>query len=174
MIASILKLVISGVLVAVIYIFLHETGHLIVLLSEGAVIDEFSILEAHVSAHGGRFDLLSGMLLHANGALLPLLISYIYLLFYRSNSENEFYILFSWVTAIVPAASMLAWVVIPFLYMAGIAPEVDDVTHFLEIFPKEYPPYLVSLIALIFIGISALIVVEKHIMRDFIRCLARN
>ena len=39
-------------LTIVIYIFLHEIGHLIVMVSAGATITDFSILTAHVSAMG--------------------------------------------------------------------------------------------------------------------------
>ena len=61
---------------SVCYIFLHELGHMIVMLSAGAVIDDFSIIGAHVSAHGGEYTNISDLWLHANGAFLPLIIVY--------------------------------------------------------------------------------------------------
>ncbi|MGN0735322.1 MAG: hypothetical protein ACI4LP_05815, partial [Anaerovoracaceae bacterium] len=47
------------------YIFLHELGHMIVMLSAGATITSFGILTAHVSAEGGNYSTLSALWLHA-------------------------------------------------------------------------------------------------------------
>lgn len=42
-------LLLSALASLLIYIILHETGHMIVMLSAGARITEFSILHAHVA-----------------------------------------------------------------------------------------------------------------------------
>lgn len=42
------------------YILLHEFGHMIIMLSVGATITDFSIFTAHVSADGGNYTDLSG------------------------------------------------------------------------------------------------------------------
>ena len=44
------------------YIFFHESGHLIVMLSAGEIIDDFSIIGAHVSGHGGVYTNVSDLL----------------------------------------------------------------------------------------------------------------
>ena len=53
-------------LMVVLYIALHEFGHLIVMLSAGATIDDFSIIRAHVSAHGGEYTNISDLWLNSN------------------------------------------------------------------------------------------------------------
>ena len=70
-------------LTIVIYIFLHEIGHLIVMVSAGATITDFSILTAHVSAMGGEYTYLSDLWLHANGALLPVAIGFLNMILYN-------------------------------------------------------------------------------------------
>ena len=47
---------------------------------------------------------------------------------------------------------MLAWVIIPFLYINGNAPVSDDVTKFLNVFSQDYHPLVVSALAVITIG----------------------
>jgi len=85
---------VSNALAAVLYILFHEMGHLIVMLAAGATIVEFSIITAHVSGTGGAYTDLSVLWLHTNGALLPILVSYIYMLFYESDSEKPLYCFF--------------------------------------------------------------------------------
>lgn len=84
----------SALLALVIYILLHELGHLIVMVSAGATINDFSIITAHVSATGGEYTNLSDLWLNANGALLPVFTAYVYMFFYKSNSEKSFYRIF--------------------------------------------------------------------------------
>lgn len=158
----------SAVLALVIYILLHETGHLIVMLSAGATIDEFSIITAHVSATGGEYTNLSDLWLHANGTLLPMLVAYIYMFFYKSNSEKSFYRLFSGMVALFPIAPMFSWLIIPFMYMGGNAPIYDDVTNFLYNFSHYFHPLIVSAVAAIIIGISIAFMIKKRIIHNFI------
>ena len=51
----ILCLLSSATLLTVLYILFHELGHMIVMLSAGDTIDDFSIIGAHVSGHGGTY-----------------------------------------------------------------------------------------------------------------------
>ena len=73
------------------YILLHELGHMIVMLSAGATVTSFSIFTAHVSAAGGNYSTLSTLWLHANGALLPMAASFVYMLLYQKSSQRSFY-----------------------------------------------------------------------------------
>lgn len=161
----------SGLLMLVIYIFLHELGHLIVMLSAGATITEFSILTAHVSATGGQYTDLSDLWLHANGALLPVLAAYLYMIFYKSSSEKVFYRIFSFMIGVAPTASMLAWLVVPFLYLGGTAPAGDDVTLFLYNFSQDFHPLIVSAVAAVIIGIGIALMFKKGIVRNFIAAI---
>lgn len=158
----------SGVLVLFIYILLHELGHLIVMLSAGATITEFSIVTAHVSGTGGEYTNLSDLWLHANGTLLPVLTAYIYMLFYKSNSEKLFYRFISYMVGLVSTASMFSWLIIPFMYMGGNAPANHDVTKFVYNFSHYFHPLIVSAVAAIMIGIGIAIMIKKRMIHDFI------
>ena len=105
-----------------------------VMLSVGATITDFSIFTAHVSAVGGDYTNLSNMWMHANGAFLPLIISYIYTLLYKRDSAKSLYRVFSYMVILFPVASILAWVIIPFVYLQRKTPINDDVTKFLAVF----------------------------------------
>ncbi len=158
----------SGILSVFLYILLHEFGHMIVMLSAGARITEFSILSAHVSSTGGRYTDLSDLWMHANGALFPLLLSFVCLLFYNKNFKNTFYRFFTWFFGLIPAASMLAWVVIPFAFLGGNAPPGDDVTMFLLNFSQSRSPLIVSAAAAVLIGISIVLITVKRVFHNFI------
>ncbi len=161
-------MLLSMILALVLYVTFHELGHLIVMLSAGATIEEFSIMTAHVSGTGGEYTNLSGLWLHANGALLPILAAYTYMLFYKSSSEKSFYRIFSCMIALIPIGSMLAWFILPFIYVGGNAPAGDDVTKFLYSFSHNFHPLLVSAAAAMIIGIGIVLMVKKGILRNFI------
>ena len=150
------------------YILLHELGHLIVLLYAGAKITDFSIFTAHVSAEGGDFSNLCALWLHANGALFPIIVSLVYMLFYKKGNSSSLYHIFSFVALLPPFYSLLAWVVIPFIYTQGNAPSNDDATMFLQNFTQKYPPLLVSAAAILIIAAIAVIMVKKGIIKNFI------
>ncbi len=169
------KLKLTGILllaaaaVLFLYVLFHETGHLIVMLSAGATVTDFSIFGAHVSGTGGNYTNISDLWLHANGTFLPLVLSYLVLLFYRSGrSSGLFYQSFFYFVALVPISSLLAWVFIPFLYQSGNAPVGDDVTQFLLNFSH---PVLVSIAALLLIGAGVLLMVKKRIPQNFIKAV---
>lgn len=75
----------------ILYIAFHELGHLIVAVSAGATITEYSIIHAHTSWVGGTFTINKYIWANVNGALLPILLSYIYALTYSEKIKNEFY-----------------------------------------------------------------------------------
>ena len=158
----------SAGIAAFLYVFLHESGHMIVMLSAGAAIADFSILTAHVSADGGNYTNLSNMWLHSNGALFPLLFSYLYALLYQKGSKKSFYRIFSYIVTLVPVASLLAWVILPFVYLRGNAPVNDDVTKFLTLFCEKYHPLIVSAAAVVLIGIGVALMIKKRVIHNFI------
>lgn len=158
----------SVLLVILLYIILHEAGHLIVMLSAGATITDFSILSAHVSGMGGNYTNVSGLWLHANGALLPVIVSFVYMLLYNKNSKSIFYHAFSYMICLMPIVSLLAWVIIPFVYMQGNAPAGDDVTKFLYNFTLDYHPLIVSVVAVVMIAAGVIIMMKKEIIKTFV------
>lgn len=139
------------------------------MLSAGAIIEDFSIFTAHVIATGGNYTKTGELWLQANGACLPMICMIVYLLFYKKDNTSSFYHFFSYVVALFPIGSMLAWVFIPFSYIDGNAPVSDDVTKFLNVFSQDYHPLVVSAAAVIIIGISIVIIVKKDIIRTVIK-----
>lgn len=167
-IRTIIQLLLAAAISIPVYSLVHELGHLIVMLSAGAVIKDFSIFTAHVTAAGGNYTKAGELWLHANGAFLPVLCSFVYLLFYKKDNKYLFYHFFSYTVAIFPIASMLSWIFIPFLYMNGKAPVNDDVTHFLNIFSQYYHPLTVSAAAVMIVGAGIVIMMKKDIIQTVI------
>lgn len=160
-------LMLSALIAIPLYIILHEFGHTIVILSAGGKITEFSILTAHVSSTGGNYTNLSDLWLNANGALLPVIVSFVYMLLYKRNCQNMFYRMFSYIFSLMPICSLFAWVIIPFVYMQGNAPAGDDVSKFLYNFSHYFHPLLVSAAAVLIIAAGITLLIKKEIFRNF-------
>ncbi len=167
-IKSIGYILLSAVITLFLYILLHEFGHTMVMLLVGATITNFSIFTAHVSAVGGDYTNLSSIWMHANGALFPLVISYLYILLYQKGSTKSLYRIFSYIFTLVPVISILAWVIIPFAYLQGNIPINDDVTNFLTVFCENYHPLIVSVTAAALIGIGIVLMIKKRVIYNFI------
>ena len=161
-------LMLSLLIILPLYIFLHEFGHLTVMLFAGATVTDFSIFTAHVSAVGGNYSNLSALWLHANGALFPVLAALVYMIFYKEKKEGLFYRIFSYLFSLVPVGSLFAWVVIPFVCLHGKAPAGDDVTNFLHIFSQNHHPLIVSGVAIMIIAVSVVVMIKKGIVKNFI------
>lgn len=161
----------SALLTVFLYVLLHEVGHMLVMLCAGSTITEFSIIGAHVCGEGGVFTYFLELWHNANGVLLPLLLSYIYALFYRREKKSPLYRVLSFFVCSVPASSMLAWVILPFVYLNGTAPAGDDVTKFLNFFSWNYHPLTVSAAAAVLIGISVFLMIKKRVLRNFIEAI---
>lgn len=69
---------------------------------------------------------------------------------------------------LIPVASILAWVIIPFAYLQGKAPINDDVTKFLAVFCENYHPLIVSAIAAVHIGTGIVLMIKKRVLHNFI------
>ena len=158
----------AAALTIVIYIFLHEMGHLIVMVSAGATITDFSILTAHVSAIGGEYTNLSDLWLNANGALLPVVVGFLNMILYNPKNTNAFYRFFTYMLALMPIGSLFAWLFLPIAYVNGNAPAADDVTKFLDNFSRNYHPMLVSLAAMIMVGSGVALMLKKRMFHNFI------
>lgn len=158
----------SALLTIFLYIILHEGGHMIVMLSAGATITDFSILTAHVSGVGGNYTNVSDLWLHANGALLPVIVSFVYMLFYKKETRSMFYHIFSYMFCLIPVCSLFAWVIIPFVYMQGNAPAGDDVTKFLYNFTHDYHPLFVSGAATLIIVVGIILMIKKEVIKTYV------
>jgi len=170
------RLILIGLvpIVLVLYIVLHEMGHCIVAVACGSTITEFSILTAHVSYAGGTYTNVSDMWVNVNGMLFPLILSYIYMLFYKKGKEDVHYRMFSYFVWLLPTGSLLAWVMIPIAYVNGDAPANDDVTKFLHHLSSDYHPIYVTLGALALIVLSVVLMLKKRIIQNFVVELRRK
>ncbi|MDE7223528.1 MAG: hypothetical protein K2O34_07090, partial [Acetatifactor sp.] len=148
-----LKVVLAAFLEIIVYIFLHEAGHALVAVSCGAKITAFSIVGAFTSSTGGNYTQATYSLLNIAGMAFPLIISVCYMmLFFRKNKKGEFYRIFSMFFILMPAMSLLAWVIVPIAFMAGDTANPDDVIQFLN--TSGIHPVIVMVLALIlFVGI---------------------
>lgn len=165
-IKKVLLLFISFYITLPSYIFLHEGGHSLVAILCGARITKFSILHAHMNYEGGTFNTFTSSLLHSAGFLLPLFISFLYLLFYRKNIDIIFYRIFSFCFCIMPLGSAFAWVIIPILYIIGSAPPYEDVTKFINV--SGIHPLWVMVCAILLILAMINLAWHKKIIHNFI------
>lgn len=165
---KILNVLLAFMVALVVYIVLHEFGHMIVMLSAGATITEFGILTAHVTSEGGSYNNLSDLWLHVNGVAFPVIVLIIYMLLYRKQIKNMFYRMFSFTFSVCAIGSMGAWIFIPFLYMQGNAPIGDDITNFLYNYTHDHHPLLVSGVTLFIMTIAITIMIKKGIVKNYI------
>lgn len=174
LIKLLLILMISAIVTVFLYILLHEFGHMIVMLSAGDRITEFSILGAHVSGEGGNYTNTSDLWMYANGTIFPLLLSYIFLLFYQKESMNMVYRIISLFLGFSPAIALIPWFVKPFVYVRGTFTAGDDTTQFLYNFSQGHSPILVSIAAALLFGISIFLVIRKRVLRNYIEEIKRT
>lgn len=154
--------------ILVLYVILHEAGHCIAVIACGGTVTEFSILTAHMSYIGGEgFSGAQNMWINVNGMLFPLILSFVYMLFYKKDSTNSIYRIVS-AAAIIPIGSLVAWVVVPLLYLSGSAPADDDCTKFLYNFSVYHSPFIVTICALLLISLAAALVIKKRLFKNFI------
>ena len=158
-------------LTVLLYIFLHESGHVLVGMLCGAKIIEFNLLEAYVICEGGKFTNIAIACFYMAGMLVSLAVSWAYLLFYRSNSKFIFYNIFSAFFVIMCTFSALAWVIVPIIYMVGIPNPNDDIVKFMDC--TEIHPLIVSLGASILIAISLLGIWHKQVFKNYVHTMKR-
>ncbi len=161
----ILSLFISLILVIPIYILLHEGGHSLIAVLCGAKITKFSILGAYMSYEGGSFTPITLSLSNAAGMLLPVLTAVVYMLTYRNQAASILYRIFSFLFVLVPTGSILAWVLVPVLYLAGWAPPNDDVTKFIN--HSGLSPWMVLFAAIILFACCLFIAWKKKIIQRY-------
>lgn len=138
----------AALLVIPVYIFLHELGHLLVMVASGDKILSFSIFTASVSGAGGHFTPATQSLLDLAGMGLPLLLSLIYLLFFfKDGRKGTFFRFYSALFVLVPIMSLLAWVMVPVEYFLGQTAGADDVIHFLS--HSSVHPILLMVLSLV-------------------------
>jgi hypothetical protein len=134
--------------VLVVYTVLHESGHALVGLAFGGTITAFSTNFLNLTAHvgiEGNFSILQQCLLAVAGVSFPLLVwaAFVYFTPRQSNIVLDSLKLIS---SLAVLNTLLAWIVIPLLYLGGGRPG-DDSTNFLNY--SGVPPLLVTSVALL-------------------------
>ena len=132
-----------------IYTFLHEAGHVLAGWLFGQSLTEFDAsfwdLSAHVGLTGGYLTQMQLAIRSAAGVLLPLVVWAIFLLLVPRKGGFLLETL-KLISSMVVVNTLLAWIVLPILFLFGRAPS-DDVTNFLNY--SHMPPLLLSFTALV-------------------------
>lgn len=162
---KIVYMFVSLLLAVPIYIVLHEGGHALVAVLCGARITKFSILGAYMNYEGGIFTPVTFSLFHCAGMLLPVLVSLLLILAYRSGSSRMLHRIFSFFFLLPPVGSILAWVIVPVLRLSGNPPQGDDIVKFIG--SSGLNPWAVSLSSLLLFGICCLGAWRKKIPQNY-------
>lgn len=116
------------------YTALHEGGHALAGLAFGGRITDFNVNFFNLGAHvglDGKFSQTQSAVINVAGAALPFLAwALLMLVLPKKDNAN-----LQWIKIISTMGfvnSLLAWVILPFLYLAGKAPPSDDVTKFIN------------------------------------------
>jgi hypothetical protein len=143
----ILLVVFVTLFVFFIYTFLHEAGHAIVGLAFGQSLTEFNVsfwdFSAHVGMAGGELSQAQLAIQAIAGVTLPLLV---WIIFIGLVPRKASFLLetLKLVSSLALLNTLLAWIVIPVLYIFGKAPSSDDVTNLLRY--SQIPPLLLTFI----------------------------
>ena len=168
---KILSLFASILILIPLYVALHEGGHALTAVLCGARITQFRILGAYMAYEGGRFTSLLS-LFHISGMLLPVLVSILYSLAYRSRIESIFYRIFSFLFILIPTGSILAWVIVPILYLLGQAPQTDDAAKFID--SSGLSPWVVLLGAILLFACCLFLAWKKKIVQNYWATVKRD
>lgn len=162
---SVLCLLLFAPVWLLLYTFLHEGGHALVILAGGGTIDRFWPfgLNAHVSAHGGQYSIALEGLKHAAGVLLPILISLLALVFYNPGAKADGYHYCAFLMLVTPVFSLLVWVVFPVLTLFTPMPPGEDVMQFLD--ATSIHPLFVSFGAFLIAGAVVFMMHKKGLLK---------
>lgn len=131
------------------YTFLHEAGHALAGRLFGQMLTEFDVsfwdLSAHVGLTAGELTQTQLAIRSAAGTILPLSIWAIFIILVPRKSVFTVEAL-KLISSMTLVNTLLVWIIIPLLFMAGRAPS-DDVMNFLVY--SLMPPLLLSFIALV-------------------------
>jgi hypothetical protein len=148
-------------LVLTLYTALHEGGHALTGLIFGGKITSFNVNFLNLSAHAGiRGDFTSGeqSLISIAGMLLPLML--FTAIFFLSPGKKEPVIeWFKLILFLAAVNSLLAWIVIPLMTLAGRT-IADDAANFVRY--SGLPPWLVALFALLVYAACLVLLLQHH------------
>lgn len=135
---------------------LHELGHCIAVWISGGKVTGFYpfFWDAHMSFEG----IADSPFINISGSLLPILVALAVLLFYKRSEK------FPWLNILAGVFcttiySLLAWVVVPLVYLFGFYDPGDDITKFLN--GTGFHPAAVALAAAFCLGILWMLFLKK-------------
>ena len=132
------------------YTFLHEGGHALAGQLFGQTLTEFDVsfwdFSAQVGMAGGELTPSQLAVQAVAGVSLPLLVWAIFIHIAPRKASFALEAL-KLISSMAVLNTLLAWIVIPVLYVFGKSPPSDDVTHFLRY--SQMVPLLLTLIALV-------------------------
>jgi hypothetical protein len=169
---KIVSVLVSLMAIVPLYIFLHEGGHALTAVLCGARITEFSVLGAYMRYEGGVFTPGALSLFYVAGMGLPVLVSALYMLAYRSGTDGVFYRIFSFLFLLVPLGSVLGWAVAPVLCLLGQTPQGDDAAKFME--SSGLSPWAVLLGAVALFAAILFAAWKKRIFQDYWAAVKRS
>jgi hypothetical protein len=134
--------------VLVVYTVLHEGGHALVGLAFGGTITAFNTNFLNLTGHvgiEGNFSILQQCLVAVAGVSFPLLV-WTAFVYFTPRQANLVLDSLKLIGSLAVLNTLLAWIVIPLLYLGGGRPG-DDSTNFLNY--SGAPPLLVTSVALL-------------------------
>jgi len=142
------------------YTFLHESGHALVGLLFGQTLTEFNVNFLNLDAYVGMAGSLTQSQLAIQsvaGAGLPLLIWFVFIRLAPRKAGFSLEVL-KLVGTMTVLNTLLAWMILPILYLFGKAPP-DDVTNFLRY--SQMPPLLLIVAAIVLYGLGWALFLSK-------------
>jgi hypothetical protein len=157
------------------YTLLHEGGHALVAMMYGGKIDRFVLgFNAHVGTSGASFTPFGESLFHLGGALLPVMVLAVALLFYNRNIKSTVYHYLYAVFTVSIIGSLIAWVAIPVISLFTAPPAGDDVTRFLDV--SKLHPLFVSFISLLVILLIVFAALKKGMLlkiKEYLKSISK-
>jgi hypothetical protein len=118
-----------------IYTFVHEAGHAITGVAFGQSLMEFDVsfwdFSAHVGMAGQELSRSQFAMQAVAGVVLPLLVWALFIKIVPRKASFPLEAL-KLISSVAVLSTLLAWIVIPVLYLLEKAPPSDDVTNFLH------------------------------------------
>jgi len=147
-------LILIVLVIGLLYTTLHEGGHALAGMAFGGRVTDFNVNFFNVGAHmgiDGHFSTSQTAVFNAAGTVLPLLAWFLAMLLLPKRSG----FILQWIkilSTMLFLNTLLAWIIVPFLYLSNSAPPADDVTHFIT--NSGFPPLAVALAALLIYGVG--------------------
>lgn len=153
----------------------HELGHALVIFLCGGQDIKISIIHAYTWWLSDNFTAVTESLCYVAGVALPLLVSYVGILFYAKERKSQVYHMAYTYFVVAATEAVIAWVVFPVYAMFAPLPnDKEDAVKFLH--SSGISPVIVSIVSMALILLTIFMAKRKHIFDVFIQMIkqARN